>query len=169
MNNRKRIAWFAGLFLLVTAPHGLAGAPAIDNRAALADLKTGKGVFLADIGDARKLNFYLEVIEGTVGGMKSQGVTPDFVLVYIGPSVKFLTTTPSPEAEALAAGNLLLDIEANVAKLAELGVRQEVCAVATQVFGVENDSLMPGLTPVGDGFVSMIGYQAQGYELVPVF
>jgi hypothetical protein len=41
--------------------------------------------------------------------------------------------------------------------------------VATQVFGIDNNTLVPGLTLVGDGFISLIGYQAQGYHLVPVF
>ena len=48
-------------------------------------------------------------------------------------------------------------------------MRQEICAVATRVFGIDNDTVLPGLTPVADGFVSLIGYQAQGYHLVPVF
>ena len=39
--------------------------PVINDQAALGDLKVGKGVFLVDIGDAKKLNFYLEVIQGT--------------------------------------------------------------------------------------------------------
>jgi intracellular sulfur oxidation DsrE/DsrF family protein len=145
-----------------------ADGPIISDRAALADLKTGKGVFLIDIADAKKLNFYLEVIQGTHKGMKTQGVEPDFVLVYIGPSVKYLTTSPAEAAEQAAAG-VLLDIESNVAKLASLGVRQEICAVATRVFKIDNDTLVPGLTLVADGFVSLIGYQAQEYHLVPVF
>lgn len=146
----------------------MAGNAEINDRAALADLKTGKGVFLVDIGDAKKLNFYLEVIQGTYKGMEAQGVKPDFILVYIGPSVKYLSASPSAETEQQADG-LLLDIESNVSRLAELGVRQEVCAVATRVFGIDNDSLYPGLSLVADGFVSLIGYQAQGYHLVPVF
>jgi len=140
----------------------------INDAAALAELKTGKGVFLVDIGDAKKLNFYLEVIQGTYKGMKQQGVEPDFVLVYIGPSVKYLSTSPAAEVEKSAAG-VLLEIESNVEALAELGVRQEVCAVATRVFGIDAESVFPGLTLVGDGFISLIGYQAQGYHLVPVF
>lgn len=140
----------------------------INDAAALAGLQTGKGVFLVDIGDAKKLNFYLEVIQGTYKGMKQQGVEPDFVLVYIGPSVKYLTTSPSAEVEKNAAG-VLLEIESNVEALAGLGVRQEICAVATRVFGIDNESVLSGLTLVGDGFISLIGYQAQGYQLVPVF
>ena len=145
-----------------------AASPIIDDSAALADLKVGKGVFLVDIGDPKKLNFYLEVIQGTYKGMKAQGVEPDFILVYIGPSVKYLTTSPSEQTDE-EAGGLLLDLESNVASLAELGVRQEICAVATRVFGIDNSSIFSGLTLVADGFVSLIGYQAQGYHLVPVF
>jgi intracellular sulfur oxidation DsrE/DsrF family protein len=140
----------------------------IDDRVALGDLKTGKGVFLVDIGDAKKLNFYLEVIQGTYKGMKEQGVEPDFILVYIGPSVKYLSTVPSQKIEK-EVGEVLMDIEMNVDALSALGIRQEICSVATRVFGIDNETILPGLTLVGDGFVSLIGYQAQGYHLVPVF
>lgn len=167
--NNVTTKMLSALLMLFIAHLVSAESPAIDDKAALADLKTGKGVFLIDIGDAKKLNFYLEVIQGTHKGMKSQGVEPDFVLVYIGPSVKYLTTSPA-EATEQAAGDVLMDIESNVAKLAALGgVRQEICAVATRVFKIDNDTLVPGLTLVGDGFISLIGYQAQGYHLVPVF
>jgi len=159
---------FVGALLLFTSQILLAEMPEINDKTALSDLKIGKGVFLVDIGDAKKLNFYLEVIQGTYQGMKSQGVEPDFVLVYIGPSVKYLTTSPSAEVEE-ATGDVLLDIESNVDKLAVLGVKQEICAVATRVFKIDNNALYPGLTLVGDGFISLIGYQAQGYHLVPVF
>ena len=160
----------AVLFCIAIGAAGssIAAEARIDDRAALADLKVGKGVFLIDIGDPKKLNFYLEVIEGTHRGMEAQGVEPDFVLVYIGPSVKYLTKNPTPEARE-DAGSTLITIESNIERLATLGVRQEICAVATKVFSVDNDSVMSGLTPVADGFVSLIGYQAQGYHLVPVF
>ena len=156
------------LLLMLSSSAIQAEKTVINDAAALADLKTGKGVFLVDIGDARKLNFYLEVIQGTYKGMKQQGVEPDFVLVYIGPSVKYLSTSPSAEVEKSAAG-VLLEIESNVEALAELGVRQEICAVATRVFAIDDESVLPELTLVGDGFISLIGYQAQGYHLVPVF
>ena len=141
---------------------------AINDSAALGSLKTGKGVFLIDIGDAKKLNFYLKIIQGTHNSMKSQGVKPDFKLVYIGPSVKYLTSSPTNEVET-NAGDLLLDIESNVAALEKLGVRQEICNVATNVFGIKNKDVIDGMSIVGDGFISLIGYQSQGYHLVPVF
>lgn len=157
---------FFVLLLVSTVTH--AEQPVINDQTALGDLKVGKGVFLVDIGDAKKLNFYLEVIQGTFKGMKSQGVEPDFVLVYIGPSVKYLSTSPSADTEQ-EAGGVLLEIESSVEALAALGVRQEICAVATRVFGIDNNTVLADLSLVGDGFISLIGYQAQGYYLVPVF
>ena len=158
-----------GVLLLAMAVNTVHAAEAVvDDRTSLGDLKVGKGVFLVDIGDAKKLNFYLEVIQGTYKGMKAQGVEPDFILVYIGPSVKYLSSAPSSDTEQ-EAGGILLEIESNVEALAELGIKQEVCAVATRVFGIDNNTIFPGLTLVGDGFISLIGYQSQGYHLVPVF
>ncbi|MBD3617882.1 MAG: DsrE family protein [Chromatiales bacterium] len=154
-----------GLALLL--PAHAADTPASDARA-LGDLERGQGVFLVDIGDPGKLAFYLEVIEGTHANLLRQDVTPDFVLVYIGPSVKYLSRTPDEDA-LFEHHDALERIAASIARLEALGVRQEVCAVATRVFGIENDSLLPGLSLVGDGFVSLIGWQAQGYHLVPVF
>ncbi|BCO31948.1 hypothetical protein TspCOW1_20510 [Thiohalobacter sp. COW1] len=155
------------LSLVLATGQGHAGSR-INDSAALADLKVGQAVFLIDIADAKKMNFYLEVIQGTFKGMRDQGVTPDFVMVYIGPSVQYLSTSPSADVEA-RYGAVLMEMESNVEKLAALGVRQEVCAVATDAFGIDNKTLLPELDLVGDGFISLIGYQAQGYHLVPVF
>lgn len=138
------------------------------DTAALGDLKQGKGVFLVDIGEPGKLAFYLKAIQGTHQGMKAQGVTPDFILVYIGPSVKYLTTKPDDDL-VFEHQDALESIAESVAALGELGVRQEICAVATRAFAIDNGALLPALSLVGDGFISLIGWQAQGYHLVPVF
>ena len=61
---------FTVLMLLLASATLQAGKVVINDAAALGDLKTGKGVFLVDIGDAKKLNFYLELIQGTYKGMK---------------------------------------------------------------------------------------------------
>ena len=43
--------------LLLILPVLTVQAQEINDKAALADLKAGKGVFLIDIGDAKKMNF----------------------------------------------------------------------------------------------------------------
>ncbi|HKJ77022.1 MAG TPA: DsrE family protein [Gammaproteobacteria bacterium] len=156
--------------LLLALLLGLAafGARAADDAAALKGLETGKGVFLVDIGSPKKLALYLDVIQGSHRGMERQGVEPDFIVVYIGPSVRFLTSEPDDLLE-MEHGERLKAIADSVAALDRLGVRQEVCDVATDVFGIDNATLLPQTELVGDGFISLIGYQSQGYHLVPVY
>ena len=113
--------------------------PRIDDSAALAGLEEAKAVFLIDFTNPKKTAFYLEIIRGT-----HQLLDMEF-------------------------GAELASIAESVEKLHALGVRQEVCAVACDVFGVDPANLRPGLTPVSDGFVSLIGWQSQGYHLVPIF
>ena len=140
----------------------------INDAAALAGLKVGKGVFLIDFTNPKKTAFYLDVIRGTHTGMREQGVEPDFVLVFIGQTVAYLSTQPSDEL-ALEYEDELASIAETVSELSELGVRMEVCAVATRVFNIDNDTILSGMHIVGDGFISLIGWQNQEYKLVPIF
>lgn len=160
------IKWCALLFLIFS--FSVTHAAPINDSNALQGVKTGKGVFLIDIGDPQKTAFYLKIIEGTHAGFVRQNVTTDFVLVFIGPTVRFLTTQPSDEV-AIEYEDALKSIAESVKQLAQLGVRMEVCSVATAVFKIRNETLLPELKLVGDGFISLIGYQTQGYKLVPVF
>lgn len=155
------------LFAPLLQAHAAATAP-INNTAALQGVKEGKGVFLIDFSDAKKTALYLEIIKGTHAGLTRQGVKPSFVIVYIGPTVRFLTNAPDGELE-LEQGDALKAIAERVKELDRLGVRQEICAIATKVFKVSNETVLPGLTLVGDGFISLIGWQTQGYKLIPLF
>lgn len=154
--------------ILLLTFSSLAPATPINDSHALRGVKEGKGVFLIDFTDPRKTAFYLEVIKGTHAGMVRQGVKPNFVIVYIGPTVKFLTTKPDDEL-ALEHDESLKAIARHARELKVLGVRHEVCAVATQVFKVDNATVLPSMHLVGDGFISLIGWQTQGYKLVPLF
>ena len=166
MIKRSLLSLSAAAVLAVATPTVAPAAAPIDDAAALAGVEEAKGVFQIDFTEAEKTAFYLEIIRGTHANFVRQGVEPHLVVVFIGPTVKFLTTEAG---EDVADPATLMRIESEVARLAELGVRLEVCAVATEVFGVDNDTLFDGLSLTGDGFVSMIGWQAQGYHPVTMF
>ncbi len=150
--------------LLMIVP--VRAAEPIDDAAALAGVTEAKGVFQIDFTEAEKTAFYLEVIRGTQANFQRQGLDPDLVIVFIGPTVQFLSTQAD---ETVADPATLMRIESEVSRLAESGVRLQVCAVATDVFGVDNDTLFDGLELTGDGFVAMIGWQAQGYHPITMF
>lgn len=156
------------LLLLMHAPAQADTTNLYHDKRAIAKMTQGKAVFLVDMADAKKQAFYMDIIAGTHQNLTRQGVKPEMVVVYIGPSVKFLTTKPSMELE-IESGEAIRQMQATSKKLKDLGVHQEVCSIATQVFGIDNATLFPEMTVVGDGFVSLIGYQTQGYALVPVF
>jgi intracellular sulfur oxidation DsrE/DsrF family protein len=94
--------------------------------------------------------------------LAKQGVAPTTVLVFLGKPVQYITT--EPEDSIAAQQQEALDSMAATSKeLQELGVRMEVCGSATKHFGVDNASLLPGMDAVGNGFISLIGWQTKGY------
>jgi intracellular sulfur oxidation DsrE/DsrF family protein len=48
------------------------------------------------------------------------------------------------------------------------GVKLEICLYAAKVMGVDPETIMPEIDRVGNGFISVIGYQAQGYSVVRI-
>ena len=146
----------------------ISNAQEINDSVALNGIKTAKSVFLIDFTDIKTTAFYLKIIEGTYDGFVKQGVEPKMVLVFIGKTVKFLSTKQSEEFE-MEYENELISIQNSIKKFSTLGVRMEVCAVATKVFKVDNNTIPKQMDIIADGFISLIGWQTQGYKLVPIF
>ncbi|MFW6341611.1 MAG: DsrE family protein [Halothiobacillaceae bacterium] len=168
--NARALFLFAslGVFSILGGPVQAAEKPAYDDAAALQGVDEARGVFLIDFTDPETTAFYLNIIRGTHANFVDQGLDPELVLVFIGPTVKFLTTNPDDDL-AFDHTDALARIGDEIRELDRLGVRMEVCAVATEVFGVDNDELHAGLEITRDGFVSLIGWQTQGYKLIPLF
>lgn len=140
----------------------------INDSMALNGIKEAKSVFLIDFTDIKTTAFYLKIIQGTHKGFVKQGVKPKMVLVFIGKTVKFLSTKQD-EAFEMENENELKSIQESIKEFAKLGVRMEVCAVATDVFKVDNSTIPSQMNIIADGFISLIGWQTQGYKLVPIF
>ncbi|MFW6020910.1 MAG: DsrE family protein [Guyparkeria sp.] len=143
-------------------------AESLDNRAAIGELENVKAVYDVRKSDPRALDMYLKAIITNVENLEKEGVEADLVMVFISHSVKFINTAPALETEA-DYGSELESIAASVKTLQDLGVRMEACNGATRAFDVDNDTLLPGIEPVRSGFISLMGYQNNGYALVPVY
>ena len=92
---------------------------------------------------------------------------PAFVVIFIGPSVKLMSKNKegfSPEEQ-----KSLDEIANTISIMAKDGIRMEICLVAANIFGVDPGSFLPGLKPVPNGWVSLIGYETKGYSLVPAY
>ncbi len=155
------------LTALTFATGPLAAADKPDDADALKGVTEGRVVFDINISEPAKLPLYLMVIDETISDLERQDVKPEVILAFRGKAVTMVST----DLERIDLESLT-DIEKaaeQLAALQERGVRMEACSVATRLFGVDNQSLLPGIKPVGNTFVSLIGYQAQGYATIPIY
>jgi len=134
---------------------------------ALKGVKEGKVIFDINMGEAKKLTLYLMVIRETVEDLRRQGVKPDVILAFRGLSVKLISK--DREQMELTDFEYLDKIAEQLADLNQQGVRMEACSIATRLFRVKNTTLLEGIKPVGNTFVSLTGYQAQGYANIPIY
>ncbi len=162
----RRLRLFAPLLaLLLAAPLAMA---APDDSEALRGIEKGKIFFDVNLTQPEPLVLYLNVIRQTRESLLAQGVSPDFIVAFRGLSVKFVTrdlsgvpSTQQPTYQAIA--QLISELEG-------MGIRFQACAVATGLFGVDNASILPEVTVVGNTFISSMAYQSKrnGYAVIPV-
>ncbi|PLX92182.1 MAG: hypothetical protein C0620_09640 [Desulfuromonas sp.] len=152
------------LLVCCALPAVASEAPAIpDDHRALAGLKTGKAVFDVSTSSPQAMILYLNVIEKTVATLKAQGVTPDFILAMRGAAVSIVSK--DSEFNSIEDETALM---AKITSLKQQGVYFEACNVAAELFDVDKANLLPGVVLVGNTFASLIGYQSQGYALIPL-
>jgi intracellular sulfur oxidation DsrE/DsrF family protein len=143
-----------------------ASAPAADDRAALAGLSEAKIAFDIKDGEGKMLLARLAVIDETRQSLIAQGVAPHFILSFRGPATRLVQTDLDkikPEDRELAA---------KVAeKIKELSTARgvdgfEQCSIAVRQQGTNPDKVLPQIRVVGNGFISLMAYQAKGYAYI---
>lgn len=163
--NPLRSTIFATLFALFFALG--ATAAELDDRHALNGVKTGKALFDIATGNPNAIVTTLDVIGETIDGLEHHGVEPKIVVAFRGPAVRFLTSNSNhipPEHAATA-----MELSVRIEQLAVRGVRIEACGITTRMMKIDNATLIKGVHPVANTFNSLIGYQAKGYALIPIF
>src|SRR5580704_15418206 len=161
-----RVTRILGAWVLATLPFWAASAVAADDHAALTGLKEVKVAFDVKDGDAKLLLARLDIIDETRQSLIQQGVKPHFILAFRGPATKLVQTDPDkikPEDRAMAA-----KIASRIKELsAAPGVDGfEQCAVAVREQGTKPELVLPEIRVVGNGFISLMAYQAKGYAYI---
>ncbi|MDP2433931.1 MAG: DsrE family protein [Pseudomonadota bacterium] len=165
LNTLRATTFIATLFALVFSLG--ASAVELDDRHALDGVKTGKALFDIASGNPNAMVTILDIVGETIDGLKRQGVEPQIVIAFRGPAVRFLSGDSSripPEHAATA-----MELATRIEQLAARGVRIEACGITARMMKMDNATLVKGVQPVANTFNSLIGYQAKGYALIPVF
>lgn len=135
----------------------------------LQGLKSFKAVVDVRSGNPKSLAMQLGLIHAMYkdANVRSITDTPEFVLVFIGPSVKLVSTKTDGLSDDDKAA--FAKIAETVSAMAKDGIKLEICLIAVDVLGVDRSSILPEIKQVGNGWISLVGYQHHGYGLVPVY
>ena len=157
-------------FTIIALLSIVAAAPAIGDgyENALKDVKGIKAIYDYSQGSPKMSNIIFGAVRGAYQDEATTSLPekPKIVVVFQGPAVKLITTDRSNFAEKDFAE--LDKFHKMIRQLKKDGVTLEVCLYAAKVVGVDPSTILPEIDHVRNGFVSTIGYQAQGYSLVRV-
>ncbi len=133
---------------------------------ALKGLKTVKVICDVNVGDPKLLLRRMELIDETYTQLIDAGVQPTFIVTFRGPASKYVTRGTgyvSPKNHAIKK-----EIQGWIAQFHENGFLLEQCAIAARGQKVPYSDILPQITVVRNGYISIIAYQNKGYALLPM-
>jgi intracellular sulfur oxidation DsrE/DsrF family protein len=130
-------------------------------------VKTAKIIFDERESSPNTAILHLKLVHQTYKDLGAMKKKPAFVVVFMGPSVKLVSK--NREGFSPDDHKTLDEIANTLSAMSKDGIKLEICLVAVKVFNVDPASVLPEIKRVGNGWISMAVYQAQGYSLVPVY
>ena len=166
---KKKSGLFAVLSIILCALFLAGNSVSAAEYDSLQGLKSFKAVVDVRSGKPKSLAMQLGLLHQMYKDKSVRGVTdsPEFVLVFIGPAVKLVST----KTEGLSAEDreTVAKIAETISAMAKDGIKLEICLFAVDALGVDRRSILPEIKQVANGWISLVGYQHSGYGLVPVY
>lgn len=168
-NNNKRVRHALAIVVVTLITGLLIATPAVSGEyAALNGVKGVKAVFDVSLASPQMANIVFWAVKNVYEdqNVRSLPKAPQVVVVLHGPAVKLISTDHAGfEASDIKALDQFADM---IRQMKAAGVTFEVCLYAAKVLGVDPATILPEVDRVGNGFISVVGYQAQGYSLVTI-
>ncbi len=156
-------------FLLTVLLLTFAGAPAIaGDYAALKGVNGVNTVFDVSQQSPKVANLVFWAVRDVYQNQSVRALSnpPRTVVVFHGPAVKLISTERKWfKPEEVAEVDKFAD---TIKEMKKDGVTFEICDYAAKVMGVDPATILPEIDHVDNGFVSVAGYQAQGYSVVRI-
>lgn len=144
-------------------------APALSNEyAALKGVKGIKAVFDVSLASPQRANTVFWAVRNVYENesVRSLPERPRVAVVFHGPAVRLISTDHDGFEDS--DEQALNEFARMIRQMKNDGVKFEVCDYAVKVLGVDPSTILPEVDHVGNGFISVVGYQAQGYSLVTI-
>lgn len=141
-------------------------AGSVDDKEALADLKSVKIICDVNVGEAKLLLRRLELIDETYSQLLDAGVTPTIVVAFRGGASHYVTTGDR-YVDPNNTGTKK-EIQGWIDQFQQHGFRLEQCAIAAKAWKVDPADLLPAIRMVQNGYISIVAYQARGFALLPM-
>ena len=167
LNDKRPVLRFAAITFIVALLACVAPALA-GEYAALKGVKGLDSVFDVSLGSPAKATVIFAAIKDVYDdkSVRALPVPPRTVIVFHGPAVKLIS---SDRKSFDQVDQPSLDKVAEIIRqFKKDGVRMEVCMYAVKVMDIDPATLMPEIDQVGNGFISVLGYQARGYAVVTI-
>jgi len=110
---------------------------------------------------------HLQLMHRTHLQLQAAGRKPDLKVVFIAHPVKFLSSDRS--AFSAEDQQFLEQIDQTITLMVEAGIDIEVCRTALDFFHVDPASIRPDVTEVRNGWLSLLTYQEEDFQLIPVY
>jgi intracellular sulfur oxidation DsrE/DsrF family protein len=153
------------LIAILLAPTTILANQFTDDKA-LEGLKAVKVICDVNIGDPELLLRRIELIDETYTQLIDAGLQASFIVAFRGPATKYVTRGTryvAPENQ-----DVKKEIQGWIAQFRENGFLLEQCAIAALAQEVDYNDILPQITVVQNGYISMIAYQNKGYALLPM-
>ena len=167
---RKLVVCHFSFFLLTTMFLALISSPAVsaEYNSALKGVNKVKAVFDVSMGSPQNANLVFWAVRNVYDDKNVRALpeSSEVAVVFHGRSVKMISSNRDGVSED--EKKALDEFAGLITQMKQDGVKMEVCLYAAKVFGVDPDSILPEIDHVGNGFISIAGYQSQGYSLVAI-
>ncbi|OGW34848.1 MAG: hypothetical protein A2010_01130 [Nitrospirae bacterium GWD2_57_9] len=153
------------LFLCVLHAATVQAAPAAKAKA-LEGLKHMKIVCDMNVGEPKLLLKRMELLDRTYRQIAEAGVKTSVVVAFRGKASLFITKGDGYVAaeERDAKG----DVHSWIERFKKQGFVLEQCSIAAEMLDVDLKDFLPEIEIVKNGYVSLVGYQQQGYAFLPM-
>lgn len=156
------------LSVMVLFAAGVAPTFASGYAEAFKGITTYKAVYQFTSGDPGVANRVFWAVKNSYEdqAVRDLGIVPRIVVVFHGPVVNLISTNLAQFPDEVRIE--VEQFQGTIRQMKQDGVKFEVCLYAVKMAGLDPDTILPEVDSVDNGFVSVIGYQMQGYAVVRI-